>query len=654
VDPIIYNAYQWHINGTPIPGATSASYTPTGPGNYSAAVTMGSCAPLFTTPYKVLNCVKLSAATVDVCVSQTVTPAFTTSTQTPVPSTVSILTPPTAGTATVNPTTGVITYTATNPGTLGTDTFVYTFCGNNPDFPDCETVTVTVNILDLPVTNAILNACNVSGQGTYNLTAAVVTAQSPVSIKYYPTLADAQTENAAAEILNSTAYVSTAGTVVYALVKTPLGCSNIAQITLGYFPLAVVADYNGVFCDENVDGSITVDLSTITPLVLTNFTYFTVKYYATLADATAGNTATLPNNWSYTANSTIYIRVESPDGCAPVIKALNFSFGAEIQLLLSASTQTICDDNLDGTRPVDLSTYFSSYTNDQSVSATYHGTLTSAQNNTGALTNPVTVSGTQTFYIRFEKAGICPNIAPITVIVKTPKKSDILTDQTVCAGKLTTLDAGPGFTAYLWSTGATTSSITGVGTGTYWVDLTFNGCVYRQSVSVTNAELPTITAIDITGTTVTVTATGGTPPYEYSLDGIAWQASNIFYNVPRGSHIVYVRDLKACEVVKKDFSIINLINTITPNGDGINDVINYSELLMKSEPLFRVFDRYGTEVFRGTASNRFTWDGTISGRPVPTATYWYLLQWKEFGTQTQVNYTSWLLVKNRNDAYFKD
>ncbi|TXF77209.1 T9SS type B sorting domain-containing protein [Chryseobacterium sp.] len=654
VDPIIYNAYQWYINGTLIPGATSASYTPTGPGNYTAAVTMGSCAPLFTAAYKVLNCVKQSASTVDVCVTQTITPAFTTSTQAPVPATVSIVTPPTAGTATVNPTTGIITYTVTNPGTAGTDTFVYTFCGNNPDFPDCETVTVTVNILDLPVTNTTLNACNVNGQGTYNLTTAVVTAQSPVVIKYYPTLADAQTQNAAAEIVIPTAYVSTAGTVVYALVKTPLGCSNIAQITLGYFPLAVVSDYNGVFCDENVDGSITIDLSTITPLVLTNASYFTVKYYATLNDATAGNTSTLPNSWSYTTNTTIYIRVESPDGCSPVIKALNFSFGAKIPLLLSTSSQSVCDDNLDGTRPVDISAYFSNYTNDPAVSATYHATLTSAQNNTGALTNPVTVTGTQTFYIRFEKAGICPNIAPITITVKTPKKSDVLTDQTVCAGNLTTLDAGPGFTAYLWSTGATSSSITGVGTGTYWVDLTFNGCVYRQSVNITNAELPTITAIDIKGTTVTVTATGGTPPYEYSLDGLAWQTTNVFYNVSRGTHTIYVRDAKACSVVKKDFSIINLINTITPNGDGINDVINYSELLMKSEPLFRIFDRYGAEVFRGTASNRFIWDGTISGRPVPTATYWYLLQWKEFGTQTQVNYTSWLLVKNRNDTYFKD
>lgn len=474
VDPILYNAYQWYLNGNIIPGATQPSYAPAGPGNYSAAVTMGSCAPLFTTPYKVLNCVKQSAATLGVCITQTITPAFTTSSQTPVPASVSILTPPTAGTATVNPTTGAITYTVTNPGTAGTDTFVYTFCGNDPDFPDCETVTVTVTL------------------------------------------------------------------------------------------------------------------------------------------------------------------------------------GVDIPLLTTTTTQTVCDDNLDGSRTVDLSAYLSSYTNDPAVNATYHGSLTAAQNNTGVLANPVTVTGTQTFYIRFEKAGMCPNIAAITVIVKTSRKSDVLTDQTVCAGKLTTLDAGPNFSAYLWSTGATTSSITGVGTGTYWVDLTFNGCVYRQSVNVTNAELPTITAIDIKGTTVTVTATGGTPPYEYSMDGIVWQTTNVFYNIPRGNHSVYVRDARACEVVKKDFSIINLINTITPNGDGINDLIDYSELLMKSEPLFRVFDRYGTEVFRGTSSNRFTWDGTMSGRPVPTATYWYLLQWKEFGTKTQVNLTSWLLVKHRNNEYFKD
>lgn len=46
--------------------------------------------------------------------------------------------------------------------------------------------------------------------------------------------------------------------------------------------------------------------------------------------------------------------------------------------------------------------------------------------------------------------------------------------------------------------------------------------------------------------------------------------------------------------------MINLINTITPNLDGYNDSIDYSALMDKENIVFRIFDRYGAEIFRET------------------------------------------------------
>ncbi|ROH96792.1 T9SS type B sorting domain-containing protein [Chryseobacterium daecheongense] len=651
VDPVIYDTYQWYVNGNLIPGATGASYSPTQSGYYTCSVTMGSCAPLVTEQFKVLNCTKLSTATYNVCTSQTITPTFSSSTQTPVPSTVAITTQPTLGTAVVNPTTGVITYTVTNPGTTGTDTFVYSFCGNNPDFPDCETVTVTINIQSIPVQNTTINACNINGQGTFNLTTATVTTSSPVTITYYPTLADAQTENPGALITTPTTYTAPNGTIVYAVVKNSLGCKSIAQITLNLYNLAIVVDnYNGVFCDDNLDGTVNIVLSSITPIVLNNPTYFTnVRYYANLTDANAGNANTLPNNWSYTAPTTIYIRVDSPDGCAAVIKPLNFSIGAKIPLITSSVTQTICDNDLDGILLVDLLQFMNQFTTDPNVTFSFHASLADAQNDINPLTNPVSINTAQTIFVRFEKPGVCPEVGTLGINIKTPKKSDILTDKIICAKTTTTLDAGPGFQSYLWSTGATTPSITNVSIGNYWVDLTFNGCVYRQNVNVTESPLPEIISIDINDSTVTIGVSGGTPPYQYSLDGVTWQSSAVFYNVPRGNHTAYVRDSQNCAVIEKRFVLINLINTITPNDDGHNDDIDYSSLMENTNLEFRIFDRYGAEIFRGAPSNRYTWDGRVGGRHVYTATYWYFISWTEFGTNTTVKYTSWLLVKNRNN-----
>lgn len=649
VDPIIYDTYQWYRNGIPVTNATGASFTPTQSGYYTCSVTMGSCAPLVTEQFKVLNCTKLTTTSYDVCNTKTITPTFSNSLQTPVPSTVAITNPPALGTAVINPATGVITYTVNTPGTVGNDTFTYTFCGNDPDFPDCETVTVNINIQALIVSNVTLKACDINGLGTFNLTTASVTNNSPVTITYYPTLADAQTENAAALITNPNAYSAPNGTIVYAVVKNAIGCKSIAQITLSLFNKAIVLDnYNGIFCDDDLDGTVIVMLSNITGIVLNNPAYFTnVRYYANLADANAGNANTLPNNFSYTTTTTIYIRVDSPNGCASVIKPLQLSIGAKVPLLKTTATESVCDDDFDGVKTVNLAQFIPQFTIDPNVTFTFHVSLSDAKNNINPVTANLNLSSTQTIYIRFEKNGICPEVGSVTITVKVPKKSDLLKDQAICPKTTTTLDAGPGFERYLWSTGATTPSITNVPVGSYWVELTSNGCVYKQSVNVTELLPPMITSIEIDGTTVKIGVSGGTPPYEYSLDGVVWQSTNVFYNVPRGGHTVFVRDSKLCEEVKKPFAIINLINTITPNGDGYNEVVDYSALMANDNLVFRVFDRYGAEVFRGSTENRYTWDGRIGGRWVPTATYWYFITWTEYGSNLSIHYSSWLLVKHR-------
>ncbi|WP_347216830.1 T9SS type B sorting domain-containing protein [Chryseobacterium sp.] len=648
IDPIIYDTYQWYRNGTAISGANSSTITPTQSGYYTCSVTMGSCAPLVTEQFKVTNCTKLTNITYDICTSQTITPTFSSSAQTPVPSTVAITTPPTLGTAVINPTTGVITYTVNTPGTAGTDTFTYTFCGNDPDFPDCETVTVKINIKAIIPTNAVLFACDVNGKGTFDLTTASVTTNSPVTKTYYPTLADAQTENPAALITTPNAYSGANGAIVYAVIKNSLGCKSIAQIKLSFYNKAAVPDnYNGTFCDDNFDGIVNIILSDITAIVLNNPNYFTVRYYASLADANAGGINTLPNNWSYTATTTIYIRVDSPDGCPPVIKPLKFNIGDRIKVAGKAIEENVCDDDLDGIKTVNLAQFIPMFTLDPTVTFTFHASLADAENNVSPIAATVNITTPQTFYIRFEKNGTCPEVASLKITIKIPKASAILTDQIICPKTTTTLDAGPGFDKYLWSTGATSPSITNVPAGSYWVELTFKGCVYRQNVNVTEYTSPTITSIEIDGTTVKIGVSGGNPPYEYSLDGVVWQTSNIFYDVSRGAHYVVVRDSKMCKEVKKEFAIINLINTITPNGDGVNESIDYSALMSNENLVFRIFDRYGAELFRGSRENRYTWDGRVGGRYTPTATYWYFISWTEFGSSVSIKYSSWLLVRHR-------
>ncbi|SFI40363.1 T9SS type B sorting domain-containing protein [Halpernia frigidisoli] len=899
-----FDTYQWYNENSPIPiaGATSNTFSPTTPGNYYVKVSSGSCPEVTTTSIRILNCPTQTTITKGICSSIDFTPKLGSSTQNVVLSTVNISTAPTKGTAVINPTTGVITYTP-NAGAVGADSFVYKFCGDGA-FEDCEVVTVNITIGQLTIKNATLTTCKVGSGGIFDLSNADVTASTPVTKNYYKTLAAAQTLDATQEILNFTAYNS-AGGDVYIVVKTPEGCSQIATITLGFFP-EIVLDanlYNAINCDDDLDGIINIDFSKITPVILQNSTYFQVRYYLTQAEANAGTTPGLSNIWSYSTDTNVYVRVDSPDGCPFKTAQINFKIGAKVNIMtpvtqpvcsensskniilsdyanfftadtsvgikffsslaaananipgtdippnytISAdvtiylrfaavgfcdnvgflnltflqpsrstvlpSTVTICegstttldagpgfssylwsragettssiqnagvriytvtltstngcslvqtvevkeapkailntsdytaencdtnfdgniyvkfsditpvilpistgftvkyfadqisanttgatpladnfsyqtnttvyvrvesqycppivqplllkvgtllpltktktsvsecDDDLDNIKSVDLSKYLSQFTTDPTITVSYYGNLNNAQNSQNAIANPVSVNKTGTYYLRLSENGFCPVIATLTVNIDVARVSAVLQDKTVCPGTTTTLDAGAGFTSYTWSrAGEKTSSIDNVAAGDYYVDLeTGNGCIYRQKVSVKEVDLPKITAIDIKGSTVTITVAGGNAPYYYSLNGSAPQTSNVFYDVKSGKNTISVTSADQCAPVTKEFALIIITNVITPNGDSVNDTFNYSDLKTKDNPKFQIYDRYGKMVFNGSANNNYTWDGTLSNRKLETSSYWYILEWQEFGTSTTRTFSGWVLLKN--------
>ncbi|WP_374363754.1 choice-of-anchor L domain-containing protein [Cloacibacterium sp.] len=429
-------------------------------------------------------------------------------------------------------------------------------------------------------------------------------------------------------------------------------CNLRGTILVEYLEKVIVAPTTFTNCDTNFDGNIPIKLDDLNATIITNYKpEFAVKYYQNLTDATLGNANTLPNNWSYNTDITIYVRVEN-GFCSLEIQPIEFKLGTTLNLLTNEATPpSICDDDLDAIKSVNLKTFEPFFTTDNSVSITYFNSENDAKNNVNPISSTQNITSTGTYFLRFEKANFCPNWAKITVNIKAPKASTDLQNKTICKNTTAEVDAGTNFIYYKWSNGTEGETLHNAtyGIGTHYVELTStNGCVYKQSFTISEAVDPVIDSVIEQGNRITINVSGGTAPYEYSLDQINWKTSNIFYNLNRGIQKVYVRDSKKCSITEYEFSIIKLLNAITPNGDGLNDVLDYSDLRVKKEVKILIFDRFGKKIFSNKNSTSYIWDGTENGRPLPSGSYWYVLEWTEPDTNTKVTYKNWIILKNRD------
>ncbi|MEO7312609.1 MAG: hypothetical protein ABIX01_19645 [Chitinophagaceae bacterium] len=108
---------------------------------------------------------------------------------------------------------------------------------------------------------------------------------------------------------------------------------------------------------------------------------------------------------------------------------------------------------------------------------------------------------------------------------------------------------------------------TGLTTGAYTVTVKDNtGCSNTFSIAVpaiggpSASAVSTVSACNVNDGSITITGSAGTPGYQYSINGIFFQAGTVFNGLAAGNYVAYVKDANGCIGT----TIITVANTAGP------------------------------------------------------------------------------------------
>ncbi len=391
---------------------------------------------------------------------------------------------------------------------------------------------------------------------------------------------------------NCAYYINNTGgtTIAYNGITTPLLARVATVASQSYHFVLVIADasdqildsgvfltFEGLTCEADTvlavspDTSICIGDSTL--LVASGLVNYTWSP-ATGLSATSGATV-----WAFpTTTTTYYVTGTNVNGTS-----FTDSVTVTVALPLVPGAYNITDTLICAGDSTILS-----YTGSQ------NGTITWLASTNGTNWSTIAVNDTiininglnQSTQYQVVLSNVCDTITTTRTVTVIPTPVIAMTNDTsLCLGQSVQLFASGG-TSYSWTpnngTLSNTSSSTPIcSTGvsqTYYVTVTNQfGCSSNDSVRIIINGLPSVGGIGLmadcgkTNGRVRVTNVGGngTPPYIFSLNGIAFQSDSIFTGLPVGSYTIIIEDANGCQAQSTPIGVSEQIITnasFTANG----------------------------------------------------------------------------------------
>lgn len=422
-------------------------------------------------------------------------------------------------------------------------------------------------------------------------------------------------------------------------------------ITIYETPKILTTPYKLIQCDTQdafpTDGLSTFNLALANEPLCLGEKDFEVNYYHSLAEAEndTENILSLPVIYQNSVpDETIYAKVFQANSSCYSIGSLILHANKNSTILPESYNK--CDIG-DGTALFDLDQKKVLIKTELSLPSDVVLFFYSTKNDADLGKNElkgIYSSTSKTLFIRAENNDGCYGTGQFDLVVEPTPKINPLENKIICEGSASSivLDAGilapdnPNDFTYLWSTNETTPTITVTKEGEYTVIVkNKSGCTATHKSIVSMSYLARINNIivnDLRSTNNIIIDVTNPNNYQYSIQfengtATSLQSSPIFVNVPGGFHELTIENLDGCGQIKENIAVLDAPKFFTPNSDGINDYWNLKGINSSfyENAIIYIFDRYG-KLLKQIAPSSKGWDGTYTGKLMPTDDYWFTIK----------------------------
>jgi gliding motility-associated-like protein len=205
------------------------------------------------------------------------------------------------------------------------------------------------------------------------------------------------------------------------------------------------------------------------------------------------------------------------------------------------------------------------------------------------------------------------------------------TTSTLCSGQPVTLTASYTGGEILWASGEKTAAIEVTRSGKYSAIVrSSSGCLAQAFIDLQFFPTPALNVpnaklCEFATESVNLTAPAGFAKYKWN--GIEGAAT---YQVNKPQTVTLtVTDGNGCEATQQIVIAAycqgsEMVNTFTPNGDGVNDTWNVAGAGADQHSKINIFNRYGKLAYHSVGYTA-PWDGKYQGKPLPAGTYYYVI-----------------------------